>query len=89
MKIVDGFILKNIADTFVVVPLGTNTVSFRSIISLNETGAFLWSKLESETTKEQLTEAMLKEYDIDEATAKADIEAFVAKLTEAGLLANE
>ena len=89
MKIVDGFILKNIADTFVVVPLGTNTVSFRSIISLNETVAFLWSKLENETTKEQLTEAMLKEYDIDEATAKAVIEAFVAKLTEAGLLANE
>lgn len=86
MKIVEGFILKNIADTFVVVPLGTNTVSFRSIISLNETGAFLWSQLENEITKEQLLEAMLKEYDIDEATATADIEAFVEKLTEAGLL---
>ncbi len=86
MKIVEGFILKNIADTFVVVPLGTNTVSFRSIISLNETGAFLWSQLENEITKDQLLEAMLNEYDIDEATATADIEAFIEKLTEAGLL---
>ncbi len=86
MKIVDGFILKNIADTFVVVPLGTNTVSFRSIISLNESGAFLWSQLENEITEEQLLQAMLKEYDIDEATAKADIDAFIKKLTEAGLL---
>ena len=31
MKIADGFALKVIADTNVVVPTGTNTVSFRSI----------------------------------------------------------
>ena len=86
MKIVEGFILKNIADTYVVVPLGTNTVSFRSIISLNESGAFLWSQLENDITEEQLLDAMLKEYDIDEATAKADITAFIGKLNEAGLL---
>lgn len=86
MKIVEGFVLKNIADTFVVVPLGTNTVSFRSIISLNESGAFLWSQLEKDITEEQLLEAMLKEYDIDEATAKADITDFISRLNEAGLL---
>ena len=33
MRIVDGFLLKTIADQRVVVPLGTNTVSFRSIIT--------------------------------------------------------
>ena len=86
MKIVDGFILKNIADTFVVVPLGTNTVSFRSIISLNESGAFLWSQLESEKTEQELLDAMLKEYDIDEQTAREDIAAFIEKLNTAGLL---
>lgn len=86
MKIVDGFILKNIADTFVVVPLGTNTVSFRSIISLNESGAFLWSQLETEKTEQELLEAMLKEYDIDEQTARADIAEFIEKLKKAELL---
>lgn len=86
MKIVDGFVLKNIADTYVVVPLGTNTVSFRSIISLNESGAFLWAQLENEMTEEELLSAMLNEYDIDEETAKADIKDFIKKLNDAGLL---
>ena len=86
MKLVDGFILKNIADTYVVVPLGTNTVSFRSIVSLNESGAFLWSQLETEKTEEELLAAMLKEYDVDEQTARADIASFIEKLKNAELL---
>lgn len=87
MKIVDGFVLKNIADTNVVVPLGTNTVSFRSVISLNDTGAFLWKLLEKETSEEELLEAVLKEYDIDRQTAEADIQAFLNSVREANLLA--
>lgn len=87
MKLVDGFVLKNIADTYVVVPLGTNTVSFRSIISLNESGAFLWSQLETEKTEDELLAAMLNEYDIDEKTAREDIAAFIENLKASGLLA--
>lgn len=86
MKIVDGFVLKNIADTNVVVPLGSNTVSFRSVISLNDTGAFLWKLLEKDTTEEELLSAMLKEYDIDEQTAKSDINEFLANMKQANLL---
>lgn len=86
MKIVDGFVLKNIADTNVVVPLGSNTVSFRSVIQLNETGAFLWKLLENDIDEEGLLTAMLKEYDIDEQTAKADIDEFLTTMRKAELL---
>lgn len=86
MKLVEGFVLKNIADTFVVVPLGTNTVNFRSIISLNESGAFLWSLLENDKTEEELVSAMLKEYNTDEKTAREDIASFVENLKKADLL---
>lgn len=86
MKIVDGFVLKNIADTNVVVPLGSNTVSFRSVIQLNETGAFLWRLLENDIDEAGLLTALLKEYDIDEQTAKADIDEFLATMRKAELL---
>lgn len=86
MKIVDGFVLKNIADTFVVVPLGSNSVSFRSIISLNETGAFLWGLLENDKTEDELIAALLSEYDVDEQTARDDTKAFINALNEANLL---
>ncbi|MBO5911956.1 MAG: PqqD family protein [Clostridia bacterium] len=87
MKISEGFVLKNIAGTNVVVPLGENTVSFKAIITLNETGAFLWQQLESEKTPEELLKAMLSEYAVDEATAKADISEFIENLKKANLLA--
>lgn len=86
MKIKNDFVLKTIAGTNVVVPLGSNTVSFRTIITLNESGAFLWQSLENDITKEQLLELMLKEYDIDRDTALLDIEEFLNKLREAELL---
>lgn len=86
MKIKNDFVLKTIAGTNVVVPLGSNTVSFRAIITLNESGAFLWQSLENDITKEQLLELMLKEYDIDRDTALLDIEEFLNKLREAELL---
>ena len=86
MRIVDGFLLKTIADQRVVVPLGTNTVSFRLIITLNDTGAFLWEQLQSDNTEEGLVKALLSEYDVDEKTASSDVAEFIKKLTDANLL---
>ncbi|MDD4698910.1 MAG: PqqD family protein [Oscillospiraceae bacterium] len=86
MKIVDGFILKSIVDTNIVVPVGSNSVSFNAIISLNDSGAFLWKQLENEQSEESLLAAMLAEYDVDEATAKADIREFLNSMRQADLL---
>lgn len=87
MKIAEGFVLKNIAGTNVVVPVGTNTVSFKAVITLNETGAFLWQQLENDITEADLLKVMLSEYAVDEATAKADIAEFIENLKKANLLA--
>ncbi len=87
MKIVDGYILKNIADSYVVVPIGSRSVDFSSIISVNDTGAFIWEQLETETTPEKILQNMLEQYDVSEEQAKADIDAFIEKLKEAELLA--
>ena len=86
MKIAEGFVLKNIAGTNVVVPLGDNTVSFKAIITLNDTGAFLWQQLETEKNAEELLKAMLSEYAVDENIAKADIAEFIDNLKKANLL---
>ncbi len=86
MKIAEGYLLRQIADTYVVVPLASPMVDFKSIISLNESGAFLWEKLQQESDRETLLKAMLAEYDIDEATAGADLDAFLTTLKEANLL---
>ena len=85
MKIKEGYIVRPVAGSYVVVSTGEKTVDFNGIMTLNETGNFLWEKLLTDTTKEQLVEAMLKEYDVDTKTATEDIERFLKKLEEAGL----
>ena len=52
----------------------------------NETGAFLWEKLEHGASEEELLSEMLEAYDVDEQTAKAGVQKFIRELKEAGLL---
>lgn len=42
MKINDGFSLRKVADSYVIIPVGDNLVDFSAMITINETGAFLW-----------------------------------------------
>ena len=86
MKIKEGFILRNVADATIVVPAGKATLDFNGMITLNETGAFLWRLLETDTDEEAMLRAMLGEFDVDEATARAGIARFVSKLKNEGLL---
>lgn len=41
MKIKEDFVLRKVADSYVVVPVNKLTLDFNGIINLNETGAFL------------------------------------------------
>ncbi|MBQ8304398.1 MAG: PqqD family protein [Clostridia bacterium] len=87
MKIAEGFLLRKVANQSVVMPMGKKAFDFNRAITLNETAAFLWSILEKEdATKEQLIEKLRAEYDVDEATAENDIDKFLNKLRENGLL---
>ncbi len=85
MKIKEGFILRKVADTSVVVAVGKAAESFKGMISLNESATFLWNKLESgvEDIKE-LTDALMEEYGIDNELASRDVNAFVEKVKDAG-----
>lgn len=86
MKIKDGYLAREVAGSKIVVPVGERTVDFNGIITLNETAGFLWDRLATGAEKAELLTAMLAEYDIDEATASADIDAFITKLKDADLL---
>ena len=86
MKIKENFVLKQVADTYIVVPLGAANVDFNTIISLNETGAFLWKALETETDRDSIIERLLGEYDVSREKAEVDVDAFILKVQQAGLL---
>ena len=85
MKLKNGFLLRQVAGQTVVLPTGGD-LDLNMMITLNETGAFLWELLQNDTDAAALTAALLKEYDVDAETAANCVDAFVKKLNDHGFL---
>lgn len=86
MKIAEGFVLKTIAGNHIVVPVGANSIHFNSVITLNDSGAFLWNLLNEDETEQELVSALLEAYEVDESTAKQDVAKFLESLRSANIL---
>lgn len=86
MKIKNDFILRKVADSYVVVPVGKMTLNFNGIINLNETGAFLFGELQKGADREELIQKLLAEYDVTPEKAAIDIDTFIQKAKDADVL---
>ncbi len=86
MKIKEGFMLREIAGEYIVVPVGKAAVDFNGIVTLNGTGAFLWKQLTTNQNISDLLDAIMKEYQVEEEIAYKDIQDFINTLKKASLL---
>ena len=86
MRLKENFTLRPVANTWVVLPLGAESVNFNGMLTLNETGALLWQILEKGGDREAMADALLAEYIVDRAQALADVDDFLAKLQKIGCL---
>lgn len=86
MKIKQGYLLRNMTTKHFIMPSSSGTVEYQRMFSLNESGAFLWRELEKGATREELLSALLREYDVEESEALADIEEFLSYLRQGGML---
>ena len=87
MRIKDGFVLEEVGGDFLAVAVGDRAKDFSGMVRMNGTGAFLWNMLAGkDITEDELVEAVLKEYDVDEARVRTDVAAFEKTLRENGIL---
>lgn len=86
MRIVSGFILREVVGEIVAIPSGDSAHLLSGLLALNDTGRFLFGLLQQERTEEELVQALLDEYDIDEATARQDVSEYLAMLRSHELL---
>ena len=54
-------------------------------VGLNEVGTFIWKNLET-LDREQLVENIVREFAVDRATAKGDLETFLDRFVREGVL---
>lgn len=82
----EAFLLRNIAGSWVVVPVGMAAVEFPGMLTLNESGRYLWELLESPQTEEDLTEALTQRYEVTAIQAAADVHKFLEPLLKIGAI---
>ena len=82
MKLKMDFILRDIVGETVLVPINESTSSFNGLITINELGKFIWENLEKVETEEELLQLILNEYEVDEDTAKKDLDEFLQVLKD-------
>ena len=78
----------NVCGEHIIVPAGNENRDYSKVISLNPTAAFLWehaSKLETFTV-DNMVEALLAEYEVEEEIAREDCKLIVERWSEMGLI---
>jgi len=85
MKIKDGYMMRKVAGNCVVVPMGDEVTNFNGMINLNETGELLFECLQKGCERQDLIQAMMKQYDVSEEKCGKDVDVFIEKLNKAGI----
>lgn len=89
MKTNKSFILREIAGENILVATGEAAQVFNGMITLNEVASFIWKNIDECKTVDKLIASILEEFDIEEETARRDIESFTAELIRMGMVIEE
>jgi len=80
------YLYRALAGEHILVPTGPAALQFNGLVTLNETGAFLWRLLERRQTRDGLVAALAREYGAAEAQVGEDVDRFLALAARRGLI---
>lgn len=86
MKLKPDFQIVQMANDYMLVPTGDQIDSFNGTVILNEVSAFILNQLKEDLEKEDLVERLVKEFDVESATAREDVDVAVEKMKQIGIL---
>ena len=86
MKAKNGFVLRKVVDEQILMPVGDNIGQFNGTVLMNDVSSFVWEKLQEPVTKEELLQAVLSEFEVDEETASRDLDELLEKFAGLGII---
>ena len=78
--------LRKFGEDYIAVAVGDGAEDFNKLITLNEVGAYIFEALREEKTFDELVQAVMDNYEVEEELARSDAGIFVESLKQAGLL---
>lgn len=86
MKLRGEFVVRQIMDNTVAVPVGQIALQFNGMIVLNSVSKVIWGCLEQETDVETIVTAVTDAFEVSDREAREDILEFLDKLRKLQLL---
>ena len=86
MKRNKNFILRKIAGESIIVPTGEATKKFIGLFSPNRVATFVWEHIEEVADTEEMIRLVLEHFDVDEETARTDVEGLIRELILMGFV---
>jgi hypothetical protein len=87
LQLKPGFVLRKVGQAYMVMPTGPRMKEYQGMITLNETGAFLFKEVEKPgQTVGMLREACMREYGATDEEAAQAVELFTRQCADCGLL---
>ncbi|WP_024990086.1 PqqD family protein [Segatella albensis] len=88
MKAKEGFNIRVICGVNMIVAEGKENIDFNNIISMNESSAYLWRKVQKmeQFTTDDIAQLLIDEYEVDFNTAKADAQVIADQWIKAGIV---
>ena len=86
MKIKDGFVIRPVMGSHVVIATGEASKSFHGMVKLNGTAKDIWELLERGLDEDGIVKAMSESYEVDEDTLRADVKKTVAAFVAQGFV---
>lgn len=90
MKINPFFKVRKVAGENIILLQGKTNGDMTRVVAFNESALLMWDSLQGrDFTVDDAVQVLLDNYDVEEATARADAEKWVGMIRESGLLLPE
>ena len=86
MKLCGEFVVRQVMDNIVAIPVGQTALRLNGMILLNDVSKVIWDCLSQETNLESAVKAVTDAFDVSADEARADILEFCDKLRKLQLL---
>ncbi len=86
MKIKDGFILKDVAGSKIVIATGAQRINFNGVITFNDVGAEVFNMLDGTNSVEDIVAKISADYNVDLHIVKNDVEKLIEKMRKHNLI---
>lgn len=86
MKIKDGYILKDVAGSKIVIATGAQRLNFNGVITFNDVGAEVFNMLNGENSLEDIVAKISADYNAPIEVVRADVEKLIEKMRKNNLI---